>query len=343
MALYENPYARKTKGRRTRRGRHRRWQLMLLLVALLLVLAFFITKIIQLITGAGGPGDGGTGTSQSGQTSSTTPPDSSTQSGSTQTGDISYRYNFPQNAGGNSFWKLPEDVPATTDQTLRYAYSKMLALPANGRVLESYFDNVTFVGDSLTQGIQQYELFPNANYCAFKGISPQGFMGLQPLPDGTTAIPLDLIQAVSSRRVYVLLGTNAMAYMTDEALLTYYSQLMDELAARLPNSEIYIQSITPTTAKKGEEANFALQRIINLNNAIAGLAFNHGFHFVDIYSVLAGEDGYAIPELIYESDGYHFRPEGYAVWKEYLITHVAHADDVQYEYGSPYYYGGANG
>ncbi|MDL2215939.1 GDSL-type esterase/lipase family protein [Ruminococcaceae bacterium OttesenSCG-928-N02] len=160
-------------------------------------------------------------------------------------------------------------------------------------------------------------------------------MGIQTLPDGTTAVPMDLIQAAGSNKIYVLLGTNAMNYMTDEAFLTYYDQFMTELAVRMPHAQVYIQSITPTTAEIGAKPQYTLERIAALNDAIAGLAYNHGFHYVDINSVLSDETGYAREDLIYAGDGYHFRPEGYAVWREYLMTHVAHWTGTPYEYGSP--------
>lgn len=334
-----NVYTRQP-GKRTRRRKRQQWQLILLLALLLIALAFCITKVIEMFD-KDPNSQGGQGTSQTstwGESSSSAPDSSSSNSSSQPASGGNYRYTFgEEKIPDGGYWKIPENVEATTQQTLVYANAKMLALPENGKVMTSYFDDATFVGDSLTQGIQQYNMFPNSNFCAFKGISPQGFMGLQTLPDGTTAVPMDLIQAVGSSKIYVLLGTNAMTFMSDEAFLTYYDQFMTELAARMPHAQIYIQSITPTTAEKGADAHFTLERIANLNNAIAGLAYNHGFHYLDINSALSGDDGYAIPELIYASDGYHFRPEGYTVWKEYLMTHTAHLTGNQYQYGSPHY------
>lgn len=50
---------------------------------------------------------------------------------------------------------------------------RMAALPENTAVEKSWFNDVTFVGDSLTQGMQLYdEGLPNAMFCAYKGVGP---------------------------------------------------------------------------------------------------------------------------------------------------------------------------
>ena len=48
---------------------------------------------------------------------------------------------------------------------------RMAALPASAPVEKSWFAQVSFVGDSLTQGLQIYDTgLPGAQFCAYKGV-----------------------------------------------------------------------------------------------------------------------------------------------------------------------------
>lgn len=102
-----------------------------------------------------------------------------------------------------------------------------LALAENGRVDMSYFDDALFIGDSLTQGFQVYTSgISNASYAAYIGAGPRTFIeGTVTNINGETVKPIDEILAANPKKVYILLGTNAMETLTDEAFLEYYGPL----------------------------------------------------------------------------------------------------------------------
>lgn len=219
-----------------------------------------------------------------------------------------------------------EKVPISPDY-------RMLSLPENGRVDVSYFNDVTFVGDSITQGLSLYEgTFP-AKYCAYKNITPKGIY------DGSTwinqdeveEIPLDAIVASNPKKVYILIGANAIGSNTNEAFIQYYTEMLNQIKARLGDGvTYYIQSITPVRP----DSKFDQNRINELNNLLAQLAEQQGVYFINLNEPLTGEDGYMKEEFA-GYDGIHMLAPGYNAWVDYLFTHVAYNPNNPYLPSNP--------
>lgn len=218
---------------------------------------------------------------------------------------------------------------------------RMISLPENGRVDMAYFDTAVFVGDSITQGLQIYKQgIPNAKYCAYKGASPKAIYdgSIITRTDGTQEIPMDALKAYQPDNVYILLGTNAMVAMNDEALLAYYSEMLDAMKAALsPGVSFYIQSITPVL--QGVDGRFNMERIQALNDQLAKMAWEKGMYFLDLHEALSADDGWLRSDYGASKDGYHLTPSGYSAWVEYLVTHTAYNRRHGHLYleGSPYY------
>lgn len=225
---------------------------------------------------------------------------------------------------------------------------RMLQLPENGSVDMSYFENVTFVGDSLTEGLRIYSTIENsvANISQFvsaKSLSPKSFIegvitnfenNYRPAQNG-----IDAIVETWPGKVYVTLGTNALVYMTDEQFIYYYDQMLTQMIERMPNVIIYVCSVTPTTAEyAAEKPNFSWDRMYAVNNQIAKMCSEKGLYYINLHEALAGDDGYLKPEYA-ASDGIHLQPDAYTVWVQYLMTHTVHRNDNPYIIGSPYYRG----
>lgn len=239
----------------------------------------------------------------------------------------------------------PVDAAALTNPDYR-----MIALPENGRVDMSYFDNAVFLGDSLTQGFDVYNngTIPNATIAAWRGCSPMTLLNNQmDMGDGTTVNAIDYVVSQNPGKVYVLLGSNALTHQSDDVILKYYAELLDTLGARLPGVLIYVQSIP--TVMRDEEANraakgqdFSRERINALNDQLAKLVYIRGLYFVNIQEVLCTDDGYLNPDYN-GGDGLHLNGQGYLAWRDYLVSHAAHRWDNPYLLGSPYYDPAASG
>lgn len=215
----------------------------------------------------------------------------------------------------------------------------LLALPESGRVDMAYFDDALFIGDSLTRGFQEYASgIPNAHYAAYIGVGPRQFMeGLVQNRSGEQVAAIDEILAAAPKKVYLLLGTNSMATLSDEAFLKYYGDFLDYLLPQLPADTIYyLQAIPPVTAAKMEaDENFSVERIRGLNESLAQMAYQKGLYFLDLFSALADETGALRADIA--SGEIHLNDSGYSLWREFLVTHTAYRKENPYLPGSPYY------
>ena len=191
---------------------------------------------------------------------------------------------------------------------------------------DAFFADAAFLGNSLIDGFQLYSgLTTSDYYCA---------------TSMTVSKSEELISQMAQKqygKVYILLGTNSMATLTDEAFLKYYNDFLDFLLPQLPQDTVYyIQGIPPVSAEKmaGDE-NFSVERIRGLNESLAKIAYDRDLHYLDLFSALADENGALRADIA--SGSIHLNNEGYNVWREFLVTHTAYSKENPYLPGSPYY------
>lgn len=206
---------------------------------------------------------------------------------------------------------------------------RMVSVPASEAVDISYFSRASFLGDSLTQGMELYSTgLPNAHYCAYKGIGPNAVVNgtLCRRSDGEQEVPLEALRARQPEVLYVLLGTNVLGRDADySGFLTYYRLMLDMLTQELPHTTIYVQSITPVRPEVSAEENHAglnKERLCRINNELAAVALEKNCYFLNLWEALADENGDLKAEFA-QPDGYHLTPKGYTAWVEYLSTHIA--------------------
>ena len=204
---------------------------------------------------------------------------------------------------------------------------RMAALPKSSTAVgKEWFNDVSFVGDSLTQGMQLYEEgMQNAMFCAYKGVGPNVIVNGTTCKraDGVAEVPLEALTAQQPRAIYVLLGTNVLGRDTDySSFLTYYRLMLDMISQALPNTKIYVQSITPVRPEVSQKSpGLYKQRLCEINDALSAIALEKGCTFLNLWESLADENGDLIAEYA-QPDGYHLLPAGYDAWVEYLCTHT---------------------
>ena len=221
---------------------------------------------------------------------------------------------------------------------------RLAAQPECGVVDLSYFDTATFIGDSITQGLELYtEGLPNAHYCAYKGVGPNAIVNNTECTrlDGTKEIPMDALVASQPDEVYILLGTNVLTRLGSEtAFLAYYGQMLDMIRQALPGCVIYVQSITPVRPELQRKSPGLNQtRLRGINDELAALALSKGCVFLDLWECLSDENGDLRADFA-AKDGYHLQPAGYTAWVNYLRTHTKYRSGVVYEEGTGYYIAG---
>lgn len=203
---------------------------------------------------------------------------------------------------------------------------RMAALPRTAPVEKSWFSQVSFVGDSLTQGMQMYDTgLPGAMFCAYRGVGPNAIVNGTSCKraDGVAEVPLDALTAQQPKAVYLLLGTNVLGTDSDyTSFLTYYRLMLDMISQALPNTKIYVQSITPVRPEvRKKSPGLYKERLREINDALSAIALEKGCTFLNLWEALADENGDLIEEYA-QPDGYHLLPAGYDAWVDYLCTHT---------------------
>ena len=203
---------------------------------------------------------------------------------------------------------------------------RMAALPRTAPVEKSWFSQVSFVGDSLTQGMQMYDTgLPGAMFCAYRGVGPNAIVNGTSCKraDGVAEVPLDALTAQQPKAVYLLLGTNVLGTDSDyTSFLTYYRLMLDMISQALPNTKIYVQSITPVRPEVSKKSpGLYKERLCEINDALSAIALEKGCTFLNLWEALADENGDLKAEYA-QPDGYHLLPAGYDAWVDYLCTHT---------------------
>ena len=195
----------------------------------------------------------------------------------------------------------------------------------------SYFNDAIFMGDSLADGFRVYNSRltlkdSTAVFLTQKSTSPRSF--LQPgamIDSGRGLVKVwDTISEKQPGKMYITLGTNALMSMDTETFIDSYYQLIDKIRETSPDTIIYVTTVTPVTAWKGQkEPRMSFERIYSYNQRITKMCVEKDLALINLYEVLKSSSGY-LREEIAAGDGYHLTPTGYQQWLDYLISHTVY-------------------
>jgi lysophospholipase L1-like esterase len=136
---------------------------------------------------------------------------------------------------------------------------------------------------------------------------------------GDTTIGLErrLSQIVAARpaKIFLLIGTNDLGNhgATPEEIVANYAKTLDRLAAELPQTQVFVQSVLPREPHNAEA-------VREINTRLAALAAGRGVRYVDIYTPFAVEGGRLDPSIT--DDDLHLTEAGYARWRGRIDAHV---------------------
>ena len=232
----------------------------------------------------------------------------------------------------STFYMEPEEEDVDMDlafDRVRTVFG--LAALSRAVVCEKDFDTICrtaeeYLGDSLTQGMQIYSSgLPEASFCAYRGANPSVVVNGTTCKrsDGGTEVPMEVLTARQPPVLYILLGTNVLNRDGDySSFLTYYRLMLDMISQALPNTQIYVQSITPVRPEvRNSHPGLYKERLCEINNELAAIALEKNCAFLNLWEALADDNGDLKAEYA-QPDGIHIKPEGYPAWVEYLATHT---------------------
>lgn len=197
-------------------------------------------------------------------------------------------------------------------------------VPLSDALNETYFGSCAFVGDSITVGLADYQLVPVTNVYAEVGMNIERInTDSIKTSDGEMTV-LDALKKSKPENIYIMLGSNGIAWLSNEDMMTYYKQFVDSIIAELPDSEIYIVAIPPVTQEREKASDEPIMNsdIDSYNSELLKMANENEIYYIDLNTALKGNDG-KFPEDYAAEDGMHFKKSTYSIMLDYILTHVA--------------------
>ncbi len=204
-------------------------------------------------------------------------------------------------------------------------------IPESDPVDDSYFYNVAFIGDSLTEGFKNMSFAQNSLILAERSVNVVSIVDEPIYTDeqGAEYTALQAVRNYSPKVIYVMLGMNGINWMDTDYMVEQYGIFIDMLKEAVPGAYIVIQEMLPVT--RGKEANdplFAISRIYAYNTKLFNMCQEKGAFYLETSAALRDSEGY-LPTEASPYDGIHITAQYYNMWYDYLKTHAI--KEIDYE------------
>ncbi len=197
-------------------------------------------------------------------------------------------------------------------------------VPQSQKLDMAYFNSCAFVGDSLSVGLSAYNILSPDKVIASIGlnISKIGTEKFATSYGKVTA--LEALKKKNPGNIYIMLGSNGIAWMSNQSMISNYSSFIDEIKKALPKSKIYVLSIPPVTENREKAAENPIKNtaIDAYNSELLKMANSKNVYFVDINTALKNNLG-KLDVAKAEKDGMHFKKATYSIMIDYLLSHNA--------------------
>ena len=194
---------------------------------------------------------------------------------------------------------------------------------------EAYLNDTLFLGDSNTVRLYNNGLITLQQFCAKEGIGIQTALSEPLVTFRGTDQRYTMAQAVAMmkpRRVVITLGTNDNG-MEVETFIGYYTQLVKEIQASYPYTDIIVNTVPPVPQDHSNYPSTSQEKIDDFNMALLTMCENLGVKFLNSAEVLKdpatgfGQDDY------YISGDIHLKSSGLKAMLNYLTTHAYETED----------------
>ena len=171
---------------------------------------------------------------------------------------------------------------------------------------KEFFDEDFFIGDSIFTGLTIYDYISSANVFAEKGLNPESIQTYE--LDGVTLS--EKLGESQPRNIYIMLGTNGLAFMDSDYMVTAYLNLIAMIENACPTAHIVVITIPPVTADHEAEGKETMSLVNEYNKKLKKMCEDGGYKCVDLCETLKDSNGY-FSEQYAEQDGLHFLGPAY--------------------------------
>lgn len=210
------------------------------------------------------------------------------------------------------------------------------AVAESAKVGASYFDNVAFVGDSVSLKLSYYaastgdlgkaQFFTAGSLGCANALWEVSDESVHPSFQGTKMLVEDCIANSGASTLYIMLGMNDIGLYGIDDTIENYKTLLGKITAKSPQIKVVVQSMTPMTSTStilGQSLNN--ENIKIYNSRLSQMCSENGWAFVDVASVMYDAQGANLNrDFCSDPDGLgvHFTEAGCEKWIEYLSTHT---------------------
>ncbi len=210
-----------------------------------------------------------------------------------------------------------------------YIYGQ--SVPESEVVPMEYFADACIIGDSRSQGLMAFGGMEGVNFTGL-GLSVYNLWEKGYISYGGSEITvLQALETQSFGKIYIGLGINSLGYPSIDRFYSNYSAFIDEIRARQPEAEIYVQSIIPLNEPilraKGSGDYFSNENVEWFNSYIQKIAEEKNLYYLDLYNYFLDESGQLSSSA--SGDGIHLNADYAKLWAGYLRTHCI--DDEFYD------------
>ena len=202
---------------------------------------------------------------------------------------------------------------------------------------KEFFDDVVFVGDSVSLGLRNYvtnqrnkgaECLGKAQFLVAGSMGYGNSLGaigsansIHPKYQGKEIMIEDGVQKTGAKKVFIMLGLNDFCAYSVDTGMKNAEKLIGRIIEKNPDVKIYVQSVTPVIKAK-EHGRFNNQSIDTFNAALKNLCNANGWTYVDVASSLKGADNCFKDEYCSDKDaqGVHMSYAGCKVWIDMLTN-----------------------
>lgn len=220
--------------------------------------------------------------------------------------------------------EMPAEQLTPAEQALRDREDPVIreqSTPVDG----AYFDDAAFVVNSVSRGLDLYDydvLLAKADFYGGTDVS------VYDVPDY-----LSDMAGKTYGKIYLGLGIEEIGDDID-VIQASYENLLTELRSNAPGSIVVLMSMPPVSEYRSSSDEYCNRElVVEYNEMLLALAETWDVWYLDVYSVLADEEGYLPSEV--NEDGIHFTPAHFTAWFERLRTHYVNDGSIPVETPAP--------
>ena len=191
---------------------------------------------------------------------------------------------------------------------------------------DDYFNDVVFIGDSVTSGIQLYKAAKNAVIISKTGLNIMNIINDKIKFNDQEMTVLDAVKQSGRKKIYIMIGSNGIGWLDDDYMIGLYRDWLNQLRSEIEDSVIFVQSVLPITKELSDIHSSKKEALTNekidiYNNKLLKMCSEKKFYYLNVAEKFRDENN-ALPDDASPVDGMHISADYYNIWLNYIKSHT---------------------